>query len=157
VVKATDDGEVLGVDAKHITVLYANGEKVLYELRTYKRSNHDELIHQRPKVSRGMKFKKGDILADGQSIDNGELAIGKNLTVAYMPWNGYNYEDAIVISQRLIEDDVFTSIHIKEYSLDVRETKLGPEQTTDDIPNVSVAKLSNLDGEGIIRIGAYVE
>jgi len=157
VVKAIDDGEVLGVDAKHITVLYKNGEKALYELRTYKRSNHDELIHQRPRVSRGVQFKKGDILADGQSIDNGELAIGKNLTVAYMPWNGYNYEDAIVISQRLIEDDVFTSIHIKEYSLDVRETKLGPEQTTDDIPNVSVAKLSNLDGEGIIRIGAYVE
>ncbi|MBW7954769.1 DNA-directed RNA polymerase subunit beta [Candidatus Gracilibacteria bacterium] len=157
VIKALEDGEVIGVDAKHITILYKSGEKITYELRTYKRSNHDELIHQRPKVSTGQKFKKDTILADGQSIDNGELAIGKNLKVAYMPWNGYNYEDAIIISSKLMEDDVFTSIHIKEYSLDVRETKLGPEQTTDDIPNVSVAKLKDLDSDGIIRIGAYVE
>lgn len=157
VIKARESGEVIWVDAKHITVMYDNGEKVIYELRTYKRSNHDELIHQRPKVSHGQKFVAGDILADGQSIDNGELAIGKNLTVAYMPWNGYNYEDAIIISEKLMQDDVFTSIHIKEYSLDVRETKLGPEQTTDDIPNVSIAKLKDLDVDGIIRVGAYVE
>jgi DNA-directed RNA polymerase subunit beta len=132
--------------------MYENGEKVIYELRTFKRSNHDELIHQRPKVSHGQKFEVGEILADGQSIDNGELAIGKNLTVAYMTWNGYNYEDAIIISQKLMEDDVFTSLHIKEYSLDVRETKLGPEQTTDDIPNVSLSKLKDLDVDGIIRV-----
>lgn len=157
VIKAKDDGKVIWVDAKHITVLYNNWEKVLYELRTFKRSNHDELIHQRPKVSSGDEFKKDEILADGQSIDNGELALGKNLRVAYMPWNGYNYEDAIIISERLMQNDVFTSIHIKEYSLDVRETKLGPEQTTDDIPNVSIAKLKDLDTDGIIRVGAYVE
>lgn len=157
VIKARESGEVIWVDAKHITVMYDNGEKVIYELRTYKRSNHDELIHQRPKVSHGQKFVAGDILADGQSIDNGELAIWKNLTVAYMTWNGYNYEDAIIISEKLMQDDVFTSIHIKEYSLDVRETKLGPEQTTDDIPNVSIAKLKDLDVDWIIRVGAYVE
>ncbi len=157
VISAKWSGEVVWVDAKHITVMYENGEKVIYELRTFKRSNHDELIHQRPKVSHGQKFEVGEILADGQSIDNGELAIGKNLTVAYMTWNGYNYEDAIIISQKLMEDDVFTSLHIKEYSLDVRETKLGPEQTTDDIPNVSLSKLKDLDVDGIIRVWAYVE
>jgi len=156
VIKAIDDGEVIWVDAKHITVIYNSWEKVIYELRTFKRSNHDELIHQRPKVSHGQKFKSWDILADGQSIDNGELAIWKNLTVAYMPWNGYNYEDAIIINEKLMQDDVFTSIHIKEFSLDVRETKLGPEQTTDDIPNVSAAKLKDLDSDWIIRIWAYV-
>lgn len=157
VIKALEDGEVIWVDAKHITILYKSWEKITYELRTYKRSNHDELIHQRPKVSTWQKFKKDTILADWQSIDNWELAIWKNLKVAYMPWNWYNYEDAIIISSKLMEDDVFTSIHIKEYSLDVRETKLGPEQTTDDIPNVSVAKLKDLDSDWIIRIWAYVE
>lgn len=157
VIKARESGEVIWVDAKHITVMYDNGEKVIYELRTYKRSNHDELIHQRPKVSHGQKFEADTILADWQSIDNWELAIGKNLTVAYMPWNGYNYEDAIIISEKLMQDDVFTSIHIKEYSLDVRETKLGPEQTTDDIPNVSISKLKDLDWDWIIRVWAYVE
>jgi len=138
-------------------VLYASGKKEIYELRTFKRSNHDELIHQKPLVSAGLTFEKDHILADGQSIDHGELAIGRNLTVAYMTWKGYNYEDAIIINQKLMEDDAFTSIHIKEYSIDVRETKLGPEQTTDDIPNVSQAKLKDLDIDGVIRIGAYVE
>lgn len=157
VIKAREDWEVIWVDAKHITVMYNSWEKVIYELRTYKRSNHDELIHQRPKVSHGQKFKSGEILADGQSIDDWELAIWKNLTVAYMPWNGYNYEDAIIISEKLVQDDLFTSIHIKEYSIDVRETKLGPEQTTNDIPNVSIAKLKDLDEEWIIRVWAYVE
>ncbi len=157
VIKARESWEVIWVDAKHITVMYDNGEKVIYELRTYKRSNHDELIHQRPKVYHGQKFEKDTILADWQSIDNWELAIWKNLTVAYMPWNGYNYEDAIIISEKLMQDDVFTSIHIKEYSLDVRETKLGPEQTTDDIPNVSISKLKDLDVDWIIRVWAYVE
>lgn len=157
VIKAREAWEVVWVDAKHITVMYGNWEKVIYELRTFKRSNHDELIHQRPKVSHSQKFEAWDILADGQSIDNGELAIWKNLTVAYMTWNGYNYEDAIIISQKLMQDDVFTSLHIKEYSLDVRETKLGPEQTTDDIPNVSLTKLKDLDVDWIIRVWAYVE
>ena len=157
VVLASDDWEVVWVDAKHITVLYKSGEKKLYELKTFRRSNHDELIHQRPLVSHGNKFRKGDVLADGQAIENGELAIWKNLTVAYMPWKGYNYEDAIIISERLVEKDAYTSIHIKEYSMDVRETKLWPEQTTDDIPNVSSAKLKDLNADGIIRVGAYVE
>lgn len=157
VIKAIDDGEVLWVDAKHITVLYKSGEKVLFELKTFKRSNHDMIVHQKPLVSSGQKFKKGDILCDGHAIENGELALGRNLVVAYMPWKGYNFEDAIIISSKVVEKDYYTSIHIKEYSTDVRETKLGPEQTTDDIPNVSGAKLKDLDVDGIIRVGAYVE
>ena len=154
---AKDDGEVLGVDAKHITLLYKNGEKVTHEFMVFKRSNHDMILHQKPLVSWGHVFKKWDVLVDGHSIDNGELAIGKNLVVAYMPWKGYNYEDAIIISEKLMYEDYFTSIHIKEYSIDVRETKLWPEQTTDDIPNVSAAKLKDLDVDGIIRVWAYVE
>ncbi len=157
VVKAEEDGEVLGVDARHITVLYTNGEKKLYELKTFKRSNHDMIVHQKPLVSTGQKLTKGDILCDGHSIDNGELALGRNLLVAYMPWKGYNFEDAVIISSRVVEKDYYTSIHIKEYALDVRETKLWPEQTTDDIPNVSSTKLKDLDADGIIRVGAYVE
>ncbi|PIE85363.1 DNA-directed RNA polymerase subunit beta [Candidatus Gracilibacteria bacterium] len=157
VIIAEDSGEVLGVDAKHITVLYKSGEKKTYELKTFNRSNHDMIVNQKPLVSKGDKIKKGDLLTDGHSIDNGELAIGRNLKVAYMSWNGYNFEDAIIISEKLVEKDFFTSVHIKEYTLDVRETKLGPEQTTDDIPNVSAAKLKDLDVDGIIRNGAYVE
>ncbi|MCH2188407.1 DNA-directed RNA polymerase subunit beta, partial [Candidatus Gracilibacteria bacterium] len=157
VVLAEENGEVLGVDAKHITVLYKNGEKKTYEFKTFNRSNHDHIVHQKPVLSKGDKFKKGDILCDGHSIENGELALGKNLLVAYMPWKGYNFEDAIIISSKLVEQDTYTSIHIKEYSMDVRETKLGPEQTTDDIPNVSAAKLKDLDVDGIIRTGAYVQ
>jgi DNA-directed RNA polymerase subunit beta len=103
------------------------------------------IVHQIPLVSNGQKVKKGDILCDGHAIENGELALGQNLTVAYMTWQGYNFEDAIIISSRLVQQDSFTSIHIKEYSIDVRETKLGPEQTTDDIPNVSASKLKDLD------------
>ncbi len=157
VIVAEDDGEVIWVDAKHITVLYKKWEKKLYELTTFKRSNHDMIVHQTPLVSNGQKIKKGDVLCDGHSCQNWELAIWRNLTVAYMPWQGYNFEDAIIISNKLVEDDFFTSIHIKEYSTDVRETKLGPEQTTDDIPNVSGAKLKDLDVDWIIRVGSYVE
>lgn len=155
-VKSEEDGEIIGVDAKHISVLYKSGKKALYELRTFERSNHDMIIHQKPLVSTGEKVMAGDILADGQSIDNGELAIGRNLLVAYMPWGGYNFEDAIVISSRIMQDDYFTSVHINEYVMDVRETKLGPEQTTNDIPNVSSSKLKDLDADGIVRIGAHV-
>ena len=157
VVKAESDGEVIGVDAKHISVLYDDGKKITYPLRTFDRSNSDMLIHQWARVDTGEKIREGQILADGQSIDNGELAVGRNLRVAYMPWNGYNYEDAIIISERLMQDDYYTSVHISEYVMDVRETKLGPEQTTNDIPNVSSAKLRNLDEDGIIRIGSYVQ
>ena len=157
VIVAEDDWEVIWVDAKHITVLYKSGEKKLYKLTTFKRSNHDMIVHQTPLVSHGQKIKKGDTLCDGHSCQNGELALWRNLTVAYMPWQGYNFEDAIIISNRVVEEDYFTSVHIKEYSTDVRETKLWPEQTTDDIPNVSSAKLKDLDVDWIIRVGSYVE
>lgn len=156
VVKAEDDGEIIGVDAKHISVLYASGKKVTHPLRTFERSNHDMIIHQWARVHSGDKITKGQILADGQSIDNGELAVGRNLRVAYMPWEGYNYEDAIIISEKVMQNDYFTSVHINEYIMDVRETKLGPEQTTNDIPNVSPAKLKDLDVDGIVRPGAFV-
>ncbi len=157
VIKAEDGGEVIGVDAKHISVLYNNGKKITHPLSTFERSNHDMIIHQWARVSPGEKFEAGKILADGQSIDNGELAVGRNLTVAYMPWEGYNYEDAIIISEHLMQDDFYTSVHINEYTMDVRETKLGPEQTTNDIPNVSPTKLKDLDADGIVRIGAYAK
>jgi len=157
VIVASDDWEVIWVDAKHITVLYKSWEKKIYELLTFKRSNHDQLIHQKPLVSTWQKFKKWDILADGQSMENWELALWKNIRVWYMSWGWYNFEDAIIISEKLVQDDYFTSVHIKEYSIDVRETKLGPEQTTDDIPNVSSAKLKDLDSDWIIRIWANVK
>lgn len=157
VLKASNDWEVIWVDAKHITVLYKTWEKKLYELKTFKRSNHDMIIHQKPLVSSGQKIKMGDLLCDWHSIDNWELALWRNLLVAYMPWKWYNFEDAIIISSRLVERDYFTSIHIKEYIIDIRETKLWPEQTTDDIPNVSASKLKDLDVDWIIRVWAYVE
>lgn len=157
VIKAEADGEVIGVDAKHISVIYANGKKQTYPLRTFEISNTGMIVHQWARVFTGQKITEGQILADGQSIDNGELAVGRNLRVAYMPWNGYNYEDAIIISEKVMQDDYYTSVHIAEYTMDVRETKLGPEQTTNDIPNVSTAKLKDLDVDGIVRIGAYVE
>lgn len=157
VIVAEEDWEIIWVDAKHITVLYKSGEKKLYKLTTFKRSNHDMIVHQAPLVSHGQKVKKGDVLCDGHSCQNGELALWRNLMVAYMPWQGYNFEDAIIISEKLVQEDYFTSVHIKEYSTDVRETKLWPEQTTDDIPNVSSAKLKDLDVDWIIRVGSYVE
>ena len=113
-IKAEDAGEVIGVDAKHISVIYANGKKITYPLRTFERSNHDMMLHQWARVVTGEKFEAGHILADGQAIDNGELAVGQNLLVAYMPWEGYNYEDAIIISERLMQDDYYTSVHINE-------------------------------------------
>lgn len=157
IVKAEEDWVIIGVDAKHISVLYKSWDKKLYELRTFEKSNDDMHIHQKALVSTWQKINAWDIIADWQSIENWELAIGKNLLVAYMPWWGYNYEDAIIISSRVMENDLFTSVHISEYVQDVRETKLGPEQTTDDIPNVSSTKLRNLNEDGIIRIGAHVK
>jgi DNA-directed RNA polymerase subunit beta len=157
VIKAEEDWEIIGIDAKHISILYKSWNKKLYELRTFEKSNNDMHIHQKPLVSTWMKVKQGDILADGQSVQAWELALGKNLLVAYMPWGGYNYEDAIVISSRVMENDLYTSVHISEYVLDVRETKLGPEQTTSDIPNVSSSKLKNLNEDGIIRPGSFVK
>jgi DNA-directed RNA polymerase subunit beta len=131
------------------------GEKH-YELHKFVRSNEGTSVNQRVVVSSGQKVKKGDLLADGMSTQNGELALGQNVLVAFMAWSGYNFEDAIVISQRLVRDDRYSSIHIETHQVDVRDTKLGPEVVTRDIPNVSEDSLKDLDEAGIVRIGAEV-
>lgn len=152
-----EDGEVAAVDGANITMSYKKlGEKT-YALNKYLRSNASTAITQRPVVLPGMKMKKGDVLADGPSVDKGELALGQNMRVAFMSWDGYNYEDAVIVSERVVQDDRFTTIHLEHLTLDVRDTKLGPELVTSDIPNVSEEKLKNLDAEGIIRIGAEVK
>ncbi|OGJ52178.1 DNA-directed RNA polymerase subunit beta [Candidatus Peregrinibacteria bacterium RIFOXYB2_FULL_32_7] len=157
-IHAKENGVVLDMDANSITVLYDNGEKITYELEIYERSNQGTCIHQR--LSRGLKpgikFKKGSILTDGASTEKGELALGANLFVAYMSWEGYNFEDAIIISDRLVRDGILDSIHIEDYIIDIRDTKLGPETVTKDIPNVSENKLRELGEDGVIRIGATV-
>ncbi|MEK9174513.1 MAG: DNA-directed RNA polymerase subunit beta, partial [Patescibacteria group bacterium] len=130
------------------------GEVVEYNLHNFVRSNQYTSLNQFPRVFKGDKIKKGDVLADGISTENGALALGQNLTVAFMSWRGGNFEDAIILSEKLVQQDIFSSIHIESYSIDVRETKLGPEITTPDIPNVSEEKLKDLDEEGIVRIGA---
>ena len=131
-------------------------ETVEYKLHNFVRSNQYTSLNQFPRVLKGQKVKKGDVLADGISTEDGALALGQNLTVAFMSWRGGNYEDAIILSEKLVQNDIFSSIHIESYSIDVRETKLGPELTTPDIPNVSEEKLKDLDEEGIVRIGAEV-
>ncbi|MBI2591706.1 MAG: DNA-directed RNA polymerase subunit beta [Candidatus Brennerbacteria bacterium] len=151
------DGEVFEVDADHIVVKGKDGEKKSYLLNKFKRSNQATCISQQPLVQVGQKVKKREILADGPSIENGVLALGQNLLVAFVSWEGANFEDAIVLSEKVVHDDRFTSIHIEDFYCDVRETKLGPETTTHDIPNVSEEKLRNLDEDGIIRIGAEVQ
>ncbi|MBS8121791.1 DNA-directed RNA polymerase subunit beta [Candidatus Vampirococcus lugosii] len=157
VIKAEEDGEVIYVDGNRVKVNYNNIGLKEYKLITFKKSNQKSIIHQYPRVSLGQSVAKGDILAEGPSIVNGDISLGKNLRVAFMSWEGYNYEDAIVISQRLVKDDELTSIHIEEYEVEVAETKLGLEETTNDIPGVSMSKLTNLAEDGIIRIGAYVK
>jgi DNA-directed RNA polymerase subunit beta len=154
-VVARENGTVKYVDAKKIMVADKNGD-TNYDLITFTRNNSPSIFHQRPVVNVGDKVKKGDILADASSTDNGQIALGQNILVAFMSWNGANYEDAIVISERLVQNSRFTSIHIDEFVATVRETKLGPELTTRDIPNVGEAKLKNLDEEGIVRVGAEV-
>ncbi len=129
----------------------------MYELQKYQRTNQDTCFNQLPIVSLGQEVKEGDILADGPSTRYGELALGRDVLVGFVPWNGYNYEDSILISERVVKEDVFTSVHIKEYSMDVRETRLGPEKLTRDIPNTSEKSLEQLDEDGIIRIGAKVK
>ncbi|OIO52524.1 DNA-directed RNA polymerase subunit beta [Candidatus Peregrinibacteria bacterium CG1_02_41_10] len=153
---AERDGEVLSADGKQITIMYNNGEKIEYILDNFIRSNHNTLIHQSPRVVHGQKIKKGEVLVDAQAISEGEISLGHNLLVAYMSWKGYNFEDAIIISDRLFREDIYSSVHISDFVTEVRETKLGPEISTRDIPNVSEARLANLDEEGIIRIGASV-
>ncbi len=160
-VLAEDDGTVVDVDGTQITVEHpATGDraarKKIHRLLKFERSNQDTCINQRPLVRVGQQVEKGHVLADGPSTDNGELALGKNLLVAFMPWEGYNFEDAIILSERLVRDDVMTSIHIHEHEIDARDTKLGPEEITRDIPNLSEEILKDLDERGIIRIGAEV-
>ncbi|TML87201.1 MAG: DNA-directed RNA polymerase subunit beta, partial [Actinobacteria bacterium] len=155
VVLAQSAGTVVDVDAEHITVETKDGNDQ-YPLTKFMRSNQGTLIHHKPIVRLGDKLKAGDVLADGSSTDNGELALGANLLVAFMPFEGYNFEDAIVLSERLVKDDVLSSIHIHEYEIDARSTKLGDEEITRDIPNRSEESLSDLDDRGVVRIGAEV-
>jgi DNA-directed RNA polymerase subunit beta len=152
---AQANGTVEEVTADRIVVAHGN-ERTVYKLDKFHRSNQSTCINQRPLVEEGQKVKKGDILADGSSTDQGELALGANLLVAFMSWEGYNFEDAIIVSERLVKKDILTSIHIEEYEIDARDTKLGPEEITRDIPNVSEEVLADLDERGIIRIGAEV-
>jgi len=166
VITALEDGIVTAVDAEHIAIESRNmkhetrnknkSETKIYRLNNFLRSNQYTSMSQQPLVEKGDKVKKGQALADGAATQNGNLALGQNLLVAFLSWGGANFEDAIILSERLVKDDRFTSIHIEDYSIDVRDTKLGPEITTPDIPNVSEEKLKNLDEEGIIRIGAEV-
>ena len=154
---AKEDGVVETATSDEIVVKKAKGEKDEYNVIKFKRSNQGTCINQKPIVKKGDKVKKGEVLADGPSVDNGELALGRNVLVAFMTWEGYNYEDAILISEELIQDDIYTSIHIEEYSCEARDTKLGPEEITREIPNVGQDAIQNLDEEGIIRIGAEVK
>ena len=167
VVLAEGDGEVVKVDATAITVKYDNGETKEYKLIKYLRSNHTTCINQRPIVSVGervhglRKNEKGEwedptVLADGPATDQGEIALGRNILVGFMTWEGYNYEDAVLLNERMVREDVYTSIHIEEYEIDARDTKLGPEEITRDIPNVGEDALKDLDERGIVRIGAEV-
>jgi DNA-directed RNA polymerase subunit beta len=156
VVLAQNDGTVVDVDAERI-VVEGRGTRDEYPLTKFMRSNQGTLIHQKPAVILGDKVKRGEVIADGSSTDGGELALGANLLVAFMPWEGFNFEDAIVISERLVKDDVLSSIHIHEYEIDARSTKLGDEEITRDIPNRSEESLANLDERGVVRIGADVD
>ena len=156
VVVAREAGTVVRVTADEIVVETDAGNLQRYKLLKFQRSNQGTCINQRPIVRKGQRVEKGEVIADGPSTDQGELALGRNVLVAFMPWEGYNYEDAILISEKLVKDDVFTSIHIEEYESEARDTKLGPEEITRDIPNVGEDVLKDLDERGIIRIGAEV-
>ncbi len=157
VIVSRTDGEVTYVDARRIRVRDENNREHDYQIQKYQRSNQDTCLNQRPIVFVGDRVKAGQILADGSATEGGELALGQNILVTYMPWEGYNYEDAILISERLVHDDVYTSIHIEKYEIEARQTKLGPEEITREIPNVGEDALRQLDETGIIRIGAWVE
>jgi DNA-directed RNA polymerase subunit beta len=156
VVLARNSGIVERVAASEIIIRTKGGKKETYKLLKYIRSNQGTCINQRPLVKMGEEVEKGDVIADGPSTDAGEIALGKNILIGFMTWEGYNYEDAILISEKLVKEDVFTSIHIEEYESESRDTKLGPEEITRDIPNVSEESLKDLDERGIIRIGAEV-
>ncbi|WP_345338410.1 DNA-directed RNA polymerase subunit beta, partial [Planotetraspora kaengkrachanensis] len=162
---ATDAGDVISADkagvveevsADYVTVMNDDGTRTTYRVAKFKRSNQGTSFNQKPIVAEGDRVEVNQVIADGPCTDNGEMALGKNLLVAFMPWEGHNYEDAIILSQRLVQDDVLSSIHIEEHEVDARDTKLGPEEITRDIPNVSEEVLADLDERGIIRIGAEV-
>ena len=171
VIVSESNGKIASVDAQRIIVTkdgeLPEGKKKIkndpeegvyvYELRKFMRSNSSTCINQKPIVKKGQSIKKGDVLADGPNTENGELALGRNVLVAFMPWNGYNFEDAILISERVVKEDIYTSIHIDEFECGARDTKLGPEEITRDIPNVSEEALQNLGPDGVIRIGAEVK
>ncbi len=156
VIVAEQAGVVEEVCADFITVMHDDGTRKTYLVSKFRRSNQGTCFNQKPIVEEGVRVHEGQVLADGPCTDNGEMALGKNLLVAFMPWEGHNYEDAIILSQRLVQDDVLSSIHIEEHEVDARDTKLGPEEITRDIPNVSEEVLADLDDRGIIRIGAEV-
>ena len=156
VLLARNAGTIVFVDSTALTVQTSDGQRDEYEMQKYMRSNQGTIIHQKPRVSTGQVVAAGDVLADGSSTDKGEMALGKNLLVAFMSWEGYNFEDAIILSKRLVKDDELTSIHIEEYEIDARTTKLGEEEITRDIPNRSEESLRNLDDRGIVRVGAEV-
>jgi DNA-directed RNA polymerase subunit beta len=166
-ITAEDNGVIEYVDATTIRILYDRTEEEEfvsfepalseYRIPKFRRTNQNMTIDLRPICSKGQRVKKGDILTEGYATQNGELALGRNLLVAYMPWKGYNYEDAIVLNERMVREDVLTSVHVDEYSLDIRETKRGPEEFTSDIPNVSEEATKDLDDNGIVRVGARIE
>ena len=157
VIVAEQDGVISKVDGGRIQVTDTRNNVYDYELKKFLRSNNSTSINQRPVVMPGDKVRRGDVVADSSAVDKGELALGQNVLVAFMSWDGYNFEDAVIMSERLVHDDRYTSVHIENYLIDVRDTKLGPEVVTSDIPNVSEDKLKNLDSEGVIRIGAEVK
>ena len=156
VVLAEGDGVVKSVSARRIVIQYEGRGEVTYDLIKFLRSNQGTCVNQRPIVSVGMKVKKGDVIADGPSTQEGEVALGRNMLIAFMTWEGYNYEDAVLLNERLVREDIYTSIHIEEYEIESRDTKLGPEEITRDIPNVGDDALKDLDERGIIRVGAEV-
>ena len=153
---AEEDGEVVKVSAQYVSVRYQNLGLKEYKLIKFLRSNHGTCINQRPIVKAGQKVSKGEVIVDGPSTCNGEIGLGKNILMGFMTWEGYNYEDAILLNERMVKEDVFTSIHIEEYETESRDTKLGPEEITRDIPNVGEDALKDLDERGIIRVGAEV-
>jgi len=151
------NGTVSYVDANEIVVKDEDGNEHFHYLQKYQRSNQDTCLNQRPIVKIGDQVISGQVLADGSACEGGEIALGQNVLIAYMPWEGYNYEDAILVSERMVTDDLYTSVHIEKYEIEARQTKLGPEEITREIPNISEESLNNLDEMGIIRIGAFVE
>ena len=156
VVTAEEDGLVTSVSGRQVIMRTTSGDLRIYNLRKYQRSNHSTCIDQRPAVIKGQRVHKGVILADSSSTVNGDLALGQNVVVAFVSWEGGNFEDAILISEKLVQDDKFSSVHIEKYEVEARDTKLGPEEITRDIPNVGEEAIKDLDEHGIIRIGAEV-